>query len=107
MCSRLHEVADDGTFATWVVSWSGTQHSPKEAKHYLSPVREAHLRALEEGFISNGDFWFCHYEDAEMKYGGIKCRLQERGDWHIQQEFLVIRGARMPWSDIEGGVWIV
>lgn len=112
LCSRTHEIADDGTISTWTVKWSGD-----EAACPLSPERAARLRALrakhpermptsdEErgaGFIANyEDNGFIHFEDAQAEYNHVKRRLVERGDWHVQQEFLIIQeGERARWKDL-------
>lgn len=111
MCGRMHEVADDGTIQTWNVKWSGDEYAVP-----LSPERAARLRALRakhpervpasdeergKGFTPNYVDNFIHYEDAQAEYNHVKRRLIERGDWHVQQEFLVIEeGDRAKWSDL-------
>lgn len=115
MCGRLHEVADDGTIATWNVRWTGDEAPLMLAQNRATRLRE--LRAkypgrvwqgtsegegeYVKGFISNRESNFIHREDADSEYRWIKRILQERGDWHVQQEFLVIEeGDRAKWSDL-------
>jgi hypothetical protein len=113
MCGRTHEVADDGTIATWNVRWSGD-----EAACPISPERAARLRALRakhpervpatdeergKGYTPNYTDNFIHHEDALSEYNHVKRRLIERGDWHVQQAFLVIEeGERVSWDELFG-----
>ena len=122
---RMHEVADDGTIATWVVTWTGKERVDVACKHYLSSERQARLATLREqyadrprlaqpedgttaGFIANRESCFLSYEDAAAEYRWIKGMLERRGDWELQQEFLVIReGERASWQDLfeEPGIY--
>jgi hypothetical protein len=118
----MHTVADDGTIQTWNVRWSGD-----EAPLLLAQNRAARLRELRakypgrvwqgtsegegeyvKGFISNRESNFIHFQDAQGEYNWIKRILIERGDWHVQQEFLVLEdGDRVKWSDLfeEPGIY--
>jgi hypothetical protein len=119
MCGRTHEVADDGTIATWDVRWTGDEAPQFGPGAYLSPERTARLEQLRvkhpergqrqqeqsvadiPGYISNREENFIHYEDAQRQYAWIKGILQQRGDWVRMQKFLTLtEGERAKWSDL-------
>jgi len=115
MCHRMHEVADDGTIATWNVRWTGDEKPLR--LHQDRAVRLRELRAkypgrvwqgtsegegeYVQGFISNRESNFIHFQDAQGEFNWIKRILQERGDWEQQRDRLTLtEGERAKWSDL-------
>jgi hypothetical protein len=110
LCHCPHEVDDDGTIATWCVTWSGDEHTK-----YLSDDRHQRLLQLrtkypghakqhdlhENGTITNRSSSFIHREDAESEYRWIKNILIDRGDWEAQQQYLTLTdGERASWDEL-------
>lgn len=125
LCSRQHEVADDGTIPTWDVSWQGQEQKTIEVARYLSDERCRRLTQLRqkypertkldeqnnrEGFISNRVINFIHYEDAVSEYSWIKSILERRGDWEVEQGHLTLtEGERASWYELfesEEAIWL-
>ncbi len=106
---QLHEVADDGTIPTWVVTWEGLE------QRILSPERQRRLEVLrakygrvpddseawgKPGYIGKCVENFFHYEQAVDTYEHIKRMLINRGDWEEQQAYLMLtEGERMSWDE--------